>query len=225
MKQFIQAVGIAHTVRIYVAVAISGIAVIMLMGYLLAWPNQEPSSIGILEANGSPPLGDAAAPLTIIEWGDYQCTFCYRFHQTTMNTILEEYIKPGKVRIIFQDFPLNGPDSILAAQAARCAADQGQFWEYHNTIYENWAGERTGWIRPPVLYGFALNVGLDMRLYNECMMADTHIQDIRDAYHTFQDEGIDATPSFVIHDGNQTVRIVGNQPAEVFIRVIEDMLQ
>ena len=104
----------------------------------------------------------------MIEWGDYQCTFCYRFHQNTLDSLMV-YVDSGELRIIFQDFPLNGPDSVLAAQAARCAADQGLFWEYHDVLYQNWGGERTGWIRPPVLYGFALNVGLDMRMYGDCV--------------------------------------------------------
>lgn len=182
------------------------------------------TEIDALEAGGSPVLGAADAPLTIIEWGDYQCTFCYRFHQNTLG-ILKEYVDSGDLRIIFQDFPLNGHDSVLAAQAARCAADQGSFWEYHNILYQNWAGERTGWISPPVLYGFALNMGLDMRLYNDCIETGQHLEDIRDSYRTFQEVGIDATPSFVIHDGENVVKIVGNQPAETFIRTIQQMLE
>lgn len=212
--------------RLYVVAAIAAAAVAAaLAASYAAWPEPEPHGIAALEAGGSPPLGDAGAPLTVIEWGDYQCTFCYRFHQTTMGMLLEEYVESGKVRIIFQDFPLNGPDSVLAAQAARCAADQGLFWEYHDTLYENWGGERTGWIRPPVLYGFALNVGLDMRAYNDCVGSGTYLQEIRQSYAAFQSMGIDATPSFIVHDGNSTVKIVGNQPAETFVRVIGQMLE
>lgn len=212
--------------RLYVVAAVAAAAVAAaLAASYAAWPEPEPHGIAALEAGGSPPLGDAAAPLTVIEWGDYQCTFCYRFHQTTMGTLLEEYVESGKVRIIFQDFPLNGPDSVLAAQAARCAADQDLFWEYHDTLYENWGGERTGWIRPPVLYGFALNVGLDMRAYNDCVGSGTHLAEIRQSYAAFQGMGIDATPSFIVHDGNSTVKIVGNQPAETFVRVIGQMLE
>src|SRR3989304_6443918 len=94
--------------------------------------------------NGSPMIGDPSAPITILEWGDYQCTYCYQFHESSLNTILDEYINSGKVNLVFKDFPLNGPDSVLAAEAAYCADDQGKYWEYHDELYTNWGGERIG---------------------------------------------------------------------------------
>ena len=66
--------------------------------------------------NGSPILGNPDAPITILEWGDYQCTFCFKFHQNTLEKIDEDFIKTGKVKLVFKDFPLNGPDSLLAAE-------------------------------------------------------------------------------------------------------------
>ncbi|MCE2507730.1 MAG: thioredoxin domain-containing protein [Nitrosopumilaceae archaeon] len=211
-------------VRMYVMAAVAAAGVAALAAVYATGTAPDPAGTAALEAGGSPPLGDAGAPLTMIEWGDYQCTFCYRFHQNTLDSLME-YVDSGELRIIFQDFPLNGHDSVLAAQAARCAADQGLFWEYHDTLYQNWGGERTGWIRPPVLYGFALNVGLDMRMYGDCVGEGRHLGNIRESYRLFQEAGIDATPSFVIHDGERSVKIVGNQPAETFVRTIEQMLR
>ena len=80
-----------------------------------------------LMENGSPLLGELSAQITILEWGDYQCTFCYRFHQSSLNIILEEYIDSGKINFVFKDFPLNGADSILGAEATYCAGDQGKY--------------------------------------------------------------------------------------------------
>ena len=74
------------------------------------------TSVKLIE-NGSPIMGNPDAKITILEWGDYQCTFCYKFHQNTLDIINEDFIKTGKVQIIFKDFPLNGPDSKLAAEA------------------------------------------------------------------------------------------------------------
>lgn len=207
----------------YVWVVVAAAGVVAAVAVYAGWGNPAPTGLAALEAGGSPYLGNEDAPLTMIEWGDYQCTFCYRFHQNTLGTLLE-YVDSGMLRITFQDFPLNGRDSVLAAQAARCAADQGLFWEYHDMLYANWGGERTGWISPPVLYGFALNVGLDMREYNGCVAEGRHLDAIDESYRTFQKEGIDATPSFVIHDGNHSVKIVGSQPAETFVRTIEQLL-
>ena len=86
---------------------------------------------------GSPIIGNVDAPITILEWGDYQCTFCYKFHQNTLNVIHEDFIKTGKVKLVFKDFPLNGPDSILAAEASYCAHDQKKYWQYHDELYQN----------------------------------------------------------------------------------------
>ena len=70
-----------------------------------------------LMKNGSPEMGLVNAPISIVEFGDYQCTFCYKFHQNTLNQIKMEYIDTGKANYVFRDFPLNGPDSVLVAEA------------------------------------------------------------------------------------------------------------
>ena len=86
--------------------------------------------------NGSPILGEDDAPITILEWGDYQCTFCYKFHKDTLSVINEDFIKTGKVKLVFKDFPLNGPDSVLAGEASFCARDQEKYWEYHDELVQ-----------------------------------------------------------------------------------------
>lgn len=89
-------------------------------------------SVQTLIENGSPMLGDPNAKITIVEWGDYQCTYCHLFHQNTKDQIIQEYVNTGKVNFVFRDFPLNGPDSVLAAEAAYCAGDQDEYWQYHD---------------------------------------------------------------------------------------------
>ncbi len=131
----------------YYFLAIPAIALIITTYYLLV-PNETPQEEKIttqsLIQNGSPIMGNPNAPITIVEWGDYQCTFCYKFHQSSKDILMEEYVNTGRINFVFRDFPLNGPDSVLAAQASYCADDQGKYWEYHDEIYKNWAGERTG---------------------------------------------------------------------------------
>ena len=116
--------------------------------FLTSFPEPEKNTksftVSKLTENGSPILGNQNAPITILEWGDYQCTFCYKFHQNTLELIYDEHIKTGKVKLVFKDFPLNGPDSILAAEASYCAQDQEKYWQYHDELYKNWKGERTG---------------------------------------------------------------------------------
>ena len=179
----------------------------------------------VLTAGGSPALGDAAAEVTMVEWGDYQCTYCYLFHNGTLQYIKGAYVETGKVRLVFKDFALNGPDSALAAEASRCAAEQSGYWRYHDALYRNWGGERTGWITAGALGTFAESAGLDVPEFERCMESERHRDAVAESYRAGQDIGIDATPSFMVFDDKNVVKIRGNQPQEVFVGAIEDLLQ
>ena len=173
--------------------------------------------------NGSPVIGNPSAPITILEWGDYQCTFCFRFHQSSLKFIHDDYIETGKVKLVFKDFPLNGPDSILAAESAYCAQDQGKYWEYHDELYTNWAGERTGWITRDSLNLFAQKIELNLSEFNSCLDEKKHNQRVLSLEEFGREIGIDATPSFLIFNSEKVIKIRGNQPLEVFKRVIDSL--
>ena len=196
-------------------------------GFLAFYPESESNSntltIEKLTKGGSPIMGDANAPIIILEWGDYQCTFCYRFHQNTLDIINEEHIKTGKVKLVFKDFPLNGSDSLLAAEATYCAKDQGKYWQFHDELYKNWGGERTGWITRNSLDKFATSVNLDLEKFNKCI-DDKKYQNKVISLHEFGKEiGIDATPSFLVFNGEKIIKIRGNQPLEVFLKTFEEL--
>ena len=176
-----------------------------------------------LTENGSPIMGDPNAPITILEWGDYQCTFCYKFHQNTLDVINEEFIETGKVKVIFKDFPLNGPDSKLAAEASYCAHDQDKYWEYHDQLYENWAGERTGWITRESLSEFAESINLEIVEFNKCLDENKYENKINSIYEFGNEIGIDATPSFLVFNDEKIIKIRGNQPLEVFLKTFDEL--
>ena len=176
-----------------------------------------------LSENGSPIMGDPNAPITILEWGDYQCTFCFKFHQNTLSIINEEFVKTGKVKIIFKDFPLNGPDSKLAAEASYCAHDQDKYWEYHDQLYKNWAGERTGWITREALSKFAESINLDIVKFNKCLNENKYENKINSMYEFGNEIGIDATPSFLVFNNEKIIKIRGNQPLEVFLKTFDEL--
>lgn len=176
-----------------------------------------------LMENGSPLLGDPSAQITILEWGDYQCTFCYRFHQSSLNIILEEYIDSGKINFVFKDFPLNGPDSILGAEATYCAEDQGKYWAFHNELYSNWAGEKTGWINYDSLNQFAKSVNLELDEFTTCLEEHKYNQKVLELEKFGKKIGIDATPSFLIFNDEKIIKIRGNQPIDVFRQAIDDL--
>ena len=185
--------------------------------------NSNALTISKLTDNGSPIMGDPDAPITILEWGDYQCTFCYKFHQDTLDIINEEFIKTGKVKVIFKDFPLNGSDSKLAAESSYCAHDQGKYWEYHDQLYENWAGERTGWITREALSEFAKSINLDTAEFNKCLNESKHENKINSIYEFGKQIGIDATPSFLVFNDEKIIKIRGNQPLEVFLKTFDEL--
>ena len=176
-----------------------------------------------LVRNGSPIVGNPNAPITILEWGDFQCTFCYRFHESSLDIIQREYIETGIANLVFKDFPLNGPDSVLAAEAAYCAEDQGKYWSYHDELYTNWAGEKTGWITDDSLNQFAITADLDIEKFNSCLDDHKYRQRVLDLEQFGREIGIDATPSFLIFNDEKIIKIRGNQPIDVFRKVIDDL--
>jgi len=195
--------------------------------FLASYPESETESNLLTTAKliggGSPIMGDSNAPITILEWGDYQCTFCYKFHQNTLDVINEDFIKTGKVKLIFKDFPLNGPDSLLAAEASYCAQDQKKYWQYHDELYSNWKGERTGWITRESLDEFGDTVNLNLDEFNTCLNEHKYQDRVSSLYEFGKEIGIDATPSFLVFNDQKIIKIRGNQPLEVFLKTFDEL--
>lgn len=176
--------------------------------------------------NGSPVLGNPDAPVTLVEFGDYQCHFCNVFFHTTENEILDNYVKTGKVKLVFKDYNIIGPDSVSASHGAHCANDQGLFWEYHDILYSNWTGENNGWASSENLSKFAQGIGLDMEQWSECMEKGSHSQTILASNNDARSLELTGTPAFfVIGPDEKVTRIFGAQPYEVFSRTFETELQ
>lgn len=122
-----------------------------------------------IDVSGAPMLGNADAPVTVIEFGDFQCPFCGRYHQNVQSMIVNEYVNTGKVKFVWKDYAFLGPESGWAAEAARCAQDQGKFWEYHNYLYTHQNGENGGAFTKDNLKKFASAVGLNASQFNSCL--------------------------------------------------------
>jgi len=176
--------------------------------------------------NSSPILGDVNAPLTLIEFGDYQCTFCNKFFHETIDPILTNYVETGKVKILFKDFVVVGQDSMHAANAAHCANDQEMFWQYHSTLYNNWDGEGTGWASSEQLHQFASTLGLDMDEFSECMSKSKWKELVDSSKVDGRTLGVGATPTFFIIDqNNKVLKITGAQHYDVFQEVFDSLLE
>ena len=196
-------------------------------GFLAFYPESESTSdfltVEKLTNGGSPIMGSANAPITILEWGDCQCTFCYKFHQNTLDKINEDFIKTGKVKLVFKDFPLNGQDSLLAAEASYCAQDQEKYWQFHDELYKNWGGERTGWVTRNSLDKFATSVNLDLEKFNKCIDDEKYQNKVISLHEFGKEVGIDATPSFLVFNDERIIKIRGNQPLEVFLKTFDEL--
>lgn len=182
-------------------------------------------SLSVFTDNASPILGNPNAPITMVEFGDYQCTFCSKFFHETENSIITNYIKTGKVKILFKDYIILGQDSINAANAAHCANDQKLFWEYHSMLYNNWAGEDTGWADLAHLHEFANTLGLDMDVFSTCMSDLKWNELVNLSSIDGQKLGVSGTPTFfVIDQNNDVIKIVGAQHYDVFKQIFDSVL-
>ena len=177
-------------------------------------------------ANASPILGNPDAPITLVEFGDYQCYFCNVFFHSTEEDILKNYVETGKVRMVFKDYNIIGPDSVTASHGAHCANDQELFWEYHDILYSNWTGENNGWASSENLAKFAQEIGLNMDEWSECMANKPHSQVILESNEDARTLEITGTPAFFVigPDGN-TTPIFGAQPFTVFENIFETELR
>ena len=192
--------------------------------YMEAVIASQQSSLVNLE-NGSPPLGSDNAPITIIEFGDYQCEACYAWFHNTRDTLIDNYIETGKAKLIFVDLPFLGRDSPAAAQASYCAEDQEQYWEYHTILYTFQDGHPdSGWANRDRLNSFAFSLDMNMDEFNECMDSSKYKNRVKANYDEAVRNGVQSTPTFIIisEDGKKE-QFSGAQPYSVFAATIESM--
>ena len=170
-----------------------------------------PATIPIDNIAGA--MGDPDAPVTIIEYTDYQCPFCQRHSQETMPQLVTEMIETGRVYYVLKDFPLDQlhPDARAAAVAARCAGEQGAYWEMHDAIFtaqSRWAGQGA----TQVLSEIAAEVGLDVGRYNECVGSGKYDDAVQANLEEGAALGVQGTPAFFING----FPVSGAQPFELF---------
>jgi protein-disulfide isomerase len=178
-------------------------------------------------------LGSSDAPVTSIEFGDYQCAACYKFHADTKDLILTNLVKTGKVKFLFKDFPiLDLPTeraSTLASEASYCAADQGRYWQYHDKLYNSWQGENTGWITEASLRQFAISIDIkNIKEFSQCLDSGKYAAVVADNFNLARSIGLTATPSFVLISNSsntqqQLLEITGTQPYAVFAKIVNIM--
>lgn len=171
-----------------------------------------------LERGPGPSKGSPDAPVTIVEFSDFQCTFCKKFWRETLPRIEEKYIRSGKVRFVYRHLAILGPPSVQAAIAAECAHEQGKFWPYHDRLFASGGlfAFSTGNLKR-----YAEEVGLDRAQFGACLGGEAPREKVERETAVGRAIGMTGTPGFLINGG----RMIGAQPYEVFEEIIETTLK
>jgi protein-disulfide isomerase len=164
--------------------------------------------------------GSDDAPVTMVEFSDFKCPFCGRFSTETLPLIREQYINTGQVRFVYKHFAILGSESNRTAEAAECAAEQGQFWEYHDLIFADQTTTRSVF-NDDALTRLAGDLGLETAAFSDCLASGRYTDQIQRESQAASAMGLRGTPGFLING----VFVSGAQPVEAFQQVIEEQLQ
>ena len=167
-------------------------------------------------ANARHFYGDPNAPVTLVEFGDFNCGYCGKWTKETLPLIDEKYIQTGKVRMAYVHYPILGADSMTASEAAECAAEQGQFWEYHNVLY---AHQGIGYSKENLI-SLAEQQGLDGEALGNCLDNFPDRESLEDDIRLSQVMGVRGTPAFLVNG----IPLAGAYPYENFEQIIEGAL-
>jgi protein-disulfide isomerase len=175
-------------------------------------------------------LGTAKSNITLVEFGDYQCQYCARFHRDTKDLIVNNFVKTGTINFLFKDFVINDRPSdklsTLAAIGSYCAAEQGKYWPYHDEVYRNSKGENTEWVSKNSLTQFAVYAGVtDINKFSTCLDSKKYENLVTTNDNLARSIGLTSTPTFIlIADGKPPIKIEGAQPYSVFEGAIRQVL-
>lgn len=239
--------------RLIIAIISVGIVSAFMIGYFVGTESVEPQEVIIRESapiakpqpttqeqigpkilknislDDDPMKGNPDAEITIVEFSDFQCPFCAKFHESTLPMLEKEYISTGKVNFVYRDFPIQSihPNAIPAALASECADDQGKFWEMHDLIFLN----QNVWKNLSIAQAVSLfkqysaELEIESNEFSECMDSGKHIEEIGLDLNDGRNYGVSGTPGFFV--GNNEIGFVelkGAQPFSSFQRVIEGQL-
>lgn len=217
--------------HVYAVLVVLAFAAGLLLGYV-AWGRETSAAAGApapvvaaptptearqvtryeVESEGFPSIGPADAPIVLVEFSDYQCPFCTRWHNEVFEPLMAAY--PGQIRLVYRHLPLTSihPDAFSAAEAALCAGEQNSYWEFHNALFEARYG-----LGQAAYIQYATDLGLDLNAFTECLQSDRQEQAVRADMEAAVNLGINGTPTFFLNG----LRIVGAMPLDYFKQVVD----
>jgi protein-disulfide isomerase len=159
-------------------------------------------------------IGPEDAPITIVEFSDYQCPFCKRWHDEVYQSLLNEY--PGQIRLVYRHLPLTSlhSDAFPAAEAAMCAGEQNAYWPFHEKLFSSDA------LGSSIYVQYAQDLGLDINSFEECVAENRYQEAVQSDLDFAVGMGVRSTPTFFING----LAVVGAQPLDVFKQVIDKEL-
>jgi protein-disulfide isomerase len=181
--------------------------------------------ISTIDVAGAPALGPADQIVTLVEFSDYECPFCIRHFTQTMPEIEERYIKTGRIRYVFKDFPIDQlhPGARRAHEAARCANEQGKFWNLHTRLFSPGGSHSDA-----DLDARAAEAGLDMTPFESCLASGRTAASVLESVRTAAELGATGTPSFFVglrdpatDEVKVLANITGAHPFSEFEKAIE----
>ncbi len=177
-------------------------------------PTQSPYRRYDIPTEGFPSLGPDNAPITIVEFSDFQCPFCRRFEQETYQPLLDAY--PGQIRFVYRNLPLTSihPNAMPSAIASLCAKDQDKYWEFHDKLFANETLDEATYIQ------HATDLGLDVDTFTVCLSSGSHDAEIKADMDFSLGLGVQSTPTFFVNG----LAIVGAQPLDNFKQLIDKEL-
>jgi protein-disulfide isomerase len=187
-------------------------------------PQKVTAAVGV---SGRPSLGRQDAPVTLVEFSDYQCPFCKRHFSTVYPVLKKDYIDTGKLRYVFRDFPIPNlhPQAKKAHEAAYCAGEQNKYWEMHELLFENSQD-----FSVPALKSYATKIALKHDHFDACLESGKYSGDIDKEITEGSAAGVSGTPTFFIGPSGSGHKIIGTvlsgaQPLARFKQVIDDLLK
>lgn len=198
------------------------IGAIVVTGLLIYSNRASGPQIGDYSQKNGTALGDPEAPVTLIEFADFQCSHCLNAYRATEGPILEQYVDSGQVQYVYRLVGFLGPESTRAAEAGYCAADQNMFWEYHDVVFAatNFSSGNTGGYSDDRLTSFAETAGLDVDVFSACLLSGENAGLVAAAEAEAAGYGVTGTPGYVI---NGAV-LSGEQPFAALQAAIEAAL-
>lgn len=177
-------------------------------------PTQSPYRRYDIPTAGFPSLGPDDAQITIVEFSDFQCPFCRRFHDETYQALLDAY--PGQIRFVYRNLPLTSihPNAMPAAIASLCANDQNKYWEFHEKLFSSETLDEATYIQ------YATDLGLDVETFTACLTSGSHDEFIQQDMDFSLGLGVQSTPTFFVNG----LALVGAQPLTNFQQLIDKEL-